>query len=311
MGYYFPRKGKSSCRIVPPAIGISSAFVAASVTSSRTPVSSPISPLPKTSLSFPFWKSGMPLASPPALMKCCILSASIPANSRIAILANSPVANVNASASRAPSPPILPSCSWMSPSARLIPSPAPNSSANSAPSPAASAKPLSSSPTICAKRFSSPRASSCLKPAASSPAPPLRNFSASTTPKSAPSPHLSPYPPEPQHDASNDHLVLLRRSPRRNPQRHARSRHARCYRHDHCHPHWRPARHVHCAAPRVARDRSGHRQHLPNYPQSPPLRFPDSHPLHRRHRQAHRHRRSCPLRSSPHPAQRLRRPNRH
>ena len=55
-----------------------------------------------------------------------------------------------------------------------------------------SAKPSSSSLTICAKPCSSPPALSCSKPAAPLPVPRHRNFFASTTPKSAPSLHLSP-----------------------------------------------------------------------------------------------------------------------
>src|SRR6267378_984922 len=306
-----PRKGKSSFRIARPPIGTRPASAAASVTSFRTLASSPISLSRKTSPLFPLWKSGTPPAPPLALMKCSSLLALIRANSPIAAPANSPAASVNASASPALSPPILPSCSWTSPSAHSIPLRAPSSSANSAPSPAASARPSSSSLTICAKLCSSPRALSCSKPAASLPAPRRRNFFALTTPRSAPSLHLSSCPREPPHEPPNDHLVFLRRSPRRNPRRHPRSPRARSHRHDHCHSHRRPARHVHCATARLARHRAGRRQHLPNHPQPRPLRLPDSHPVHRRHWQAHRHCRARPLCAAPHPAQHLRRPYRH
>src|SRR6267378_68491 len=255
-----PRKGKSSFRIARPPIGTRPASAAASVTSFRTLASSPISLSRKTSPLFPLWKSGTPPAPPLALMKCSSLLALIRANSPIAAPANSPAASVNASASPALSPPILPSCSWTSPSAHSIPLRAPSSSANSAPSPAASARPSSSSLTICAKLCSSPRALSCSKSAASLPAPRRRNFFALTTPRSAPSLHLSSCPREPPHEPPNDHLVFLRRSPRRNPRRHPRSPRARPRCHDHCHSHRRPARHVHCATARLAHQRAGRRQ---------------------------------------------------
>src|SRR5712664_3679454 len=67
----------------------------------------PISRLRRTSPSFPLWKTGTPLALPPAYKKCFISSALIRATLRIASPANFPAASVSAWGSHAPSPLIL------------------------------------------------------------------------------------------------------------------------------------------------------------------------------------------------------------
>src|SRR5947209_3192290 len=138
-------------------------------------------------------------------------------------------------------PPIPGFGSWTSHSARSIPSRAPSCSVNSAPSPAASAKPSSSSLTTCAKLCCSLRVSSCSKLAASWPWLRLRNFSVSSIPKFAPLLLLWKPLPEPPHEPRPEQLVLLRRAPRGNLQRHTRSYGSCRHRHDHRYSHWCPA----------------------------------------------------------------------
>src|ERR1700721_556206 len=111
----------------------------------------------------------------------------------------------------------------MSPSAPSIPSPAPNFNANSGPSPAASTKPSSSSPTTSVKPFFSVNASPSFTTDVLSPSLRHKNFSALIIPKSTPSPHPSPSPTE----SPNESLEFFPRAPLRNLQRHDRSPHPR------------------------------------------------------------------------------------